>query len=104
VPTIHELLEANKSPDSIKRVAKVILASGDLGRPFIAAPGTPPDRVKILRAAFANVMSDTELLAEAKKRGWDLDLTTGEELEKLAKEIMVQPPEVIERVKKMMAS
>jgi DNA-binding Lrp family transcriptional regulator len=49
-------------------------------------------------------MTDPELLAEAKKRGWDIDLTTGEELEKLAKEIMVQPPEVIERVKKMLGN
>ena len=81
-----------------------MLASGDLGRPFFAPPGTPADRVKVLRAAFAKTMNDPELLAEAKKRGWDIDLTTGDELEKLAKEIMVQPPDVIERVKKMLGS
>jgi tripartite-type tricarboxylate transporter receptor subunit TctC len=85
-------------------VAKVILASGDLGRPFIAPPGTPADRVKILRTAFAKSLSDPDLLADAKKRGWDLDLLTGEELESLSKDIMVQPPEVIERVKKMMGN
>jgi DNA-binding Lrp family transcriptional regulator len=49
-------------------------------------------------------MSDPELLADAKKRGWDIDLMPGDELEKLAKEIMVQPPDVIERVKKMLGS
>ena len=49
-------------------------------------------------------MTDPELLAEAKNRGWDVDLMTGNELEKLAKEIMVQPPQVIERVKKMLGS
>jgi tripartite-type tricarboxylate transporter receptor subunit TctC len=104
IPTIHELLDTHKAPDATKRVAKVILASGDLGRPFIAAPATPPDRVKILRAAFIKAMSDPELLADAKKRGWDIDLLTGEELESLTKEIMVQPPDVIERVKKMLGS
>jgi tripartite-type tricarboxylate transporter receptor subunit TctC len=104
VPTIHELLDAHKTPDATKRVAKVILASGDLGRPFIATPGTPPDRVKMLRAAFTKAMNDSELLADAKKRGWDLDPLTGEVLESLSKEIMVQPPEVIERVKKMLGS
>jgi tripartite-type tricarboxylate transporter receptor subunit TctC len=104
VPTIHELLDAHKAPDATKRVAKVILASGDLGRPFIAPPGTPADRVKILRTAFAKSLSDPDLLADAKKRGWDLDLLTGEELESLSKDIMVQPPEVIERVKKMMGN
>jgi tripartite-type tricarboxylate transporter receptor subunit TctC len=104
VPTIHELLEAHKAADATRRVARVILASGDLGRPFVAHPGTPFDRVKVLRAAFSKTMTDPELLAEAKKRGWDIDLLGGEELEKLAKEIMRQPPEVIERVKKMLGS
>jgi tripartite-type tricarboxylate transporter receptor subunit TctC len=104
VPTIHELLDAHKAPDATKRVAKVILSSGDLGRPFIAAPGTPADLVKILRTAFAKALSDPELLADAKKRGWDLDITTGEELESLTKDIMIQPPEVIDRVKKMMGN
>lgn len=104
VPTIHELLDAHKAPEATKRVAKVILASGDLGRPFIATPGTPADLLKILRAAFAKALTDTDLLADAKKRGWDLDITTGEELETLTKDIMIQPPEVIDRVKKMMAN
>jgi len=104
VPTIYELLEANKTPDATKRVAKVMLSSGDLGRPFIAPPATPADRIKILRDAFAKSMTDPALLAEAKKRNWDIDLLNGEELEALAKEIMVQPPEVIERVRKILGN
>jgi tripartite-type tricarboxylate transporter receptor subunit TctC len=102
VPTLYELMETHKTPDAIKRVAKVMLSSGDFGRPFIAPPGTPADRVKILRDAFVTAMNDPALLADAKKRKWDLDLTTGEALESIAKEVMVQPPEVIERVKKLM--
>jgi tripartite-type tricarboxylate transporter receptor subunit TctC len=104
VPTVYELMETYKSPDAIKRVAKVLLSAGDLGRPFIAPPGTPPDRVKVLRAAFTKAMSDPQLLADAKKREWDIDLLGGEELETVAKEIMVQPPEVIDRVKKMLGN
>jgi tripartite-type tricarboxylate transporter receptor subunit TctC len=81
-----------------------MLSSGDLGRPFFAPPGTPAARVKVLRAAFSKTMNDPELLAEAKKRAWDIDLLAGEDLEKIAKEIIVQPPEVIERVKKLLGS
>ncbi len=102
VPTIYELMESYKTPDAIKRVAKVLLSSGDLGRPFFAPPGLAVDRLKILRAAFAKTMNDESLLAEAKRKKWDLDPMGGEELETLAKEIMVQPPEVIERVKKLL--
>jgi tripartite-type tricarboxylate transporter receptor subunit TctC len=104
VPTIYELFDANKTPDAAKRVAKVMLSSGELGRPIMAPPTTPADRIKILRDAFAKSMSDPALLAEAKKRNWDIDLLNGEELEALAKEIMVQPPEVIERVRKILGN
>jgi tripartite-type tricarboxylate transporter receptor subunit TctC len=102
VPTIYEVMEKYKTPDATKRVAKVLLASGDLGRPFFGPPGMAADRLKILRDAFTKTMSDEALLAEAKKKQWDLDPMNGEELEALAKEIMVQPPEVIERVKKVL--
>jgi hypothetical protein len=44
-------------------------------------------------------MKDPELLSEAEKRGWEVNPLTGEELESLAKEVIAQPPEVIERMK-----
>ena len=103
-PTIYELLESYKASDTTKRLTKVMLASADLGRPFFAPPGTPAERVNVLRSSFAKALADPDLLADAKKRNWDIDLTTGDELEKLAKEIMVQPPEVIERVKKLLGN
>ena len=104
VPTLYELMETYKTPDATRRVAKVLLASGDLGRPFFGPPGMAADRLKIFRDAFTKTMKDEALLAEAKKKQWDLDPMNGEELEKLAKEIMVQPPEVIERVKKILGN
>jgi len=104
VPTIYELMETYKTPDATKRVAKVLLSSGELGRPFFGPPGMAADRLKILREAFSKTMNDEGLLAEARKKKWDLDPLRGEELETLAREIMVQPPEVIERVKKVLGN
>ena len=102
VPTAYELMDAHKTPDATKRLARVLLSSGDLGRPFIAPPGMPVERVKVLRDSFTKAMIDPALLADAQKRQWDLDALSGEELETIAKEIMVQPPEVIERMKKLL--
>ena len=102
VPTVYELMDTYKTPDATKRLARVLLSSGDLGRPFIGPPGMPADRVKVLREAFTKAMSDPALLADAQKRKWDLDPLSGEELETTAKEIMVQPPAVIERMKKLL--
>jgi tripartite-type tricarboxylate transporter receptor subunit TctC len=102
VPTLYELMDEYKTSELARRVSTVILASGDLGRPIAAAPSLPPDRVKTLRDSFMKTMSDRELLAEAKKKDLDITPTTGEELESLAKEVVSQPPDVIERMKKVL--
>ena len=49
-------------------------------------------------------MKDPELLAETQKQKMDVDPETGEELEKLAKQVLQQPPDVIARVKKLLGN
>jgi len=77
--------------------------SGGFGSwPIVATPGIPPDRVKILRDAYAKTLQDPDLLEEGKKRGWEIRPVGGEDLEALAREVAVQPPEVVERMKKLL--
>jgi hypothetical protein len=103
-PTLHELFEQYNVPSDSRRAAQIILASGDFGRPIMVTPGTPPERVKILRDAFQKTLSDPEALAEAKKSRMDVEPTSGEDLEALVKEIFDSPPEVLDRVKKILAA
>jgi len=56
-----------------------------------------------LRDGFARTMKDSALLAAAQKKKWDLDHLGGAELEVVAKEVMIQPAEVIERIKNFLA-
>jgi hypothetical protein len=56
----------------------------------------------MLRDAFNATLKDAEFLAELDKRKFDLDPTSGEELEKIVKEAMSQPPETIARLKKLL--
>ena len=104
VPTLPELMEQHKTADSTRRLAAVILAANEIGRPIVATPGIPADRVKILREAFMKAMKDPELLDDAKKKKLELDPVTGEELESLGKEIVAQPPDVIEQMKKLLGT
>jgi tripartite-type tricarboxylate transporter receptor subunit TctC len=104
VPTLAELMQQYKTPDSGKRLAKVVLTAATLGRPISAPPRLPAERTKLLREAYAKAMKDTELLADAEKRGWDVNLLSGQELEALAKDVVAQPPEVIERMKWVMGN
>src|SRR5687768_2516208 len=102
VPTLVELMDELKTSEPSRRLAKLILASGDLGRPIIGLPGLPSDRVKILRQAFMKALTDRALVAHAEKVNMEIEPTGGEELETLAKDVMTQPPDVIERMKKLL--
>lgn len=101
-PTIHELMDRYKTPEAGRRLATVMLASGALGRPMLGSPGIPPDRVKILREAFDKTMKDPDFLAEIKKRKYELEPRRGEDLERVVKESMSQPQEIIQRMKKVL--
>jgi tripartite-type tricarboxylate transporter receptor subunit TctC len=104
VPTLEEIFDQYKVSAANRRFAQVVLAAGDFGRPVMVTPGTPPERVKILREALLKTLKDPEVVAEAKKGRMDIDPTPGEELETLVKEIFNAPPEVLERVKKILAN
>ena len=83
VPTLYEIFDKENTADESRRVADVILRGGDFGRPMLAGPGTPLDRVKILREAYVKSISNPELLAEAKKARMDVEPVTGEQLDAL---------------------
>jgi tripartite-type tricarboxylate transporter receptor subunit TctC len=102
-PTLQELMDEHKTPESARRLVPLVMAGSDFGRPIIAPPGVPPDKTKILRDAFMKTMNDPELLAEAKRKNFDISPTPGEELEALAKEVVAQTPEVVERLRTLMS-
>jgi tripartite-type tricarboxylate transporter receptor subunit TctC len=102
VPTIWELMNEYKTPDAGKRLATIILAVGAFGRPYVSSPGLPPDRAKILKTAFAKTLNDPEFQAQAKERKLDIEPVAGDELESLARDVIAQPPDVIERMKRLL--
>ena len=103
-PTIYELMEKHKTSDSLKRLATVLLSPGAIGRPLITPPNLPAERLRILRDAYGKMLGDPEFLAEAKKRDWEVEYISGQDLEAMARKAIVQPPETIERLKKLLGS
>jgi tripartite-type tricarboxylate transporter receptor subunit TctC len=104
VPTIAELMDKYKTADVSRRVAQVILAGNEYGRPMVASPGVAANRVRILRDAYARALKDSQLIGEAKQSKLEIEPASGEELQVLTEKIMSQPPEVIDRVKKLVGN
>jgi tripartite-type tricarboxylate transporter receptor subunit TctC len=104
VPTIHDLMNRFKTAEPTRRLVNVVISPSKIGRPFVAAPETPSERVKLLREGFAKAMKDPDLLAEAERRNWDPAHQRGEDLEALAREVTNQPREVVEKLKALLAN
>jgi len=65
-----------------------------IGRAFAAPPGTPADRVKLLREALAKAVKDPEFLEEMKKARIEVGYIPPEEVLKMFNGLLDQPPEV----------
>jgi tripartite-type tricarboxylate transporter receptor subunit TctC len=102
VPTLYELMEKAKTPDALRRVAAVVLSSGGFGRPMVAPPAMRPEIARAIRDGYAKMLKDPEFIAEVKKRRYDLEPVSWEEMQSLAKEVTGQPPDVVERVKRIL--
>ena len=100
-PTLVELMDKKKTPAIGRNVAKVLLVSATLGRPLMTTPGTPPDRVKLLRDVYVKTLKDPTVVEEAKKAKMDLEILIGAEVEAQIRDVMSQPKDVIERVMKL---
>lgn len=100
-PTLYELMDEYKTPANNRRVAEVMMASGEWARALLVHPGTPMERAKMLGGAYEKALHDPEPIAEARKGRVEVKFTSGEEVEALVRKVMDQPPEVIARIKRL---
>lgn len=71
------------------------LAREDLGRPFVAPPDVPPERIRALRRAFDATMKDSEFIADAKRQRFNVVSISGEELTSIIERMYQTPKEVV---------
>src|SRR4029077_5867532 len=83
----------------VRDAMELIYSQNLFGRPYIMSPGVPADRVAALRKAFAAMLKDKALLADAEKLGLDINPVDGEELQALVAKLYAMPPNVVERAK-----
>ncbi len=77
-----------------KAIIGIRAAPSAIGRAYAASPGTPADRMKVLRDGFAQAMKDKELQDEAKKAKIDFDYLSPQQVMKDVTGLLEQPPDV----------
>jgi tripartite-type tricarboxylate transporter receptor subunit TctC len=77
-----------------KQILRLVFARQVMGRPFLAPPGVPADRLTALRRAFDQTMKDPDFLADAEKSKLEIMAVSGEQLEKIVRDVYATPAEV----------
>lgn len=89
-------LVMNLAPNEAgKQVLRLISSGVRIGRPLVATPGVPPDRVRTLRAAFDATMKDPKFLSEAHRMKLDINPVSGVEVQKVVDEVVSAPADIV---------
>jgi tripartite-type tricarboxylate transporter receptor subunit TctC len=78
-----------------KALVALIQSQGEIARLTAGPPGIPAERLQTLRAAYRKALDDPELQARAEKLGRPVEPAVGEEVEKLVREALTQPPKTV---------
>jgi tripartite-type tricarboxylate transporter receptor subunit TctC len=73
-----------------------------LGRPFLAPPGVPADRVAALRKAFDEMVKDKAVIADFEKQKQELTPVSGTEIQTLMDRLYKTPKDIIAKADKAM--
>ena len=83
VPLVMDLAKTEEQ----QTILKLIFGRQVMGRPYVAPPDVPKERVAMLRKAFADTMADKEFLAEAEKAKFEVTPVSGDKIESLVQEV-----------------
>lgn len=91
VPFVGDVAKSQEQKD----VIDVLLAPGELGRPYIMSKEVPADRLMQMRASFDATMVDPVFLAEAKKQGLAVDPIGGAQAQELVARLYTFSPDIV---------
>jgi len=97
-PSIFQFVKTEEQ----RRIVALYSSSIELGRPMVAPPGTPADRVAALRRALHGALADPALLAEAQKQNLEISTVSGEQLAALVSDLMATSSEIVKRMQELL--
>ena len=96
LPNVPLIMDFVKTPEQ-RAILRLVFARQVMGRPFLAPPGLPAERLALLRRAFMETMKDAAFLAEAEKIKLEITPVDGAAVQRLVAEIYATPPEIVRR-------
>jgi tripartite-type tricarboxylate transporter receptor subunit TctC len=100
LPDVPLIMDFAKTEEQ-KQILRLIFARQVMGRPFLAPPDLPADRLAALRKAFMDTMKDPDFLAEAQKSELEITPVSGEEIQRLVEEVYQTPKDIVSKAAAM---
>ena len=98
LPDIPAVVEFAKTDDE-REILRFLTLSNVIGRSIVAPPGIPASRLAALRAAFDATVRSSSYLAEVKKRGIQVNPTSGARVQENVKRLIATPKATVNKVK-----
>jgi tripartite-type tricarboxylate transporter receptor subunit TctC len=95
-PSIFEFIKTEEE----RQVMGFFSSSMELGRPLMAPPGVPVERVAKLRSAFDAVVKDAAFLQEAAAMGFEVAPQSGAEIAERITAVMTTPRAIVEQAQR----
>lgn len=102
LPDVPLVIDLAKN-DRDRQALNLIFSRQEIGRPYATSPGVPAERLTALRRAFDATMKDPEFLADAERAKLDILPVNGEDVAEMISGLSATPPDVVERVRKILA-
>jgi tripartite-type tricarboxylate transporter receptor subunit TctC len=99
-PTIFEFIKTEEQ----RQVLAFFSSSMELGRPLMAPPGVPAERVARLRGAFDATVRDPAFRQEAAAMGFEVMPQTGAQIAALVADVMATPANIVDKAQRASAS
>jgi tripartite-type tricarboxylate transporter receptor subunit TctC len=101
LPNVPLVLDLAKTPEQ-KQILTLVFARQALGRPFLAPPGVPADRLAALRKAFMDTMKDPEFIAEADKAKLEITPIDGEKVQQIVVDAYKVDPAIAKKTEELL--
>ena len=102
LPNVPLVVDYAKTDEARRLIQVGIHDYAVTARPYVFPPGTPKERVQILRQAFMATMRDPEFLAEANKSKLDINPLPGESVEKTVAGIFQLDARLVAKLKEIL--
>ncbi len=99
LPGVPMALDLARTEEARQLLRAGVIVPTAISRLYALPPGTPPDRVQALGAAFLDTLRDPEFLADARQAKLEVDPMGGDELGRLVDELFRLDPAVVAKLK-----